>query len=33
MAGLRLVSWDATMLDVADSDANTAAFIYWSLSM
>jgi hypothetical protein len=27
MAGLRLVSWDATMLDVADSDANTAAFI------
>jgi hypothetical protein len=22
MAGLRLVSWDATMLDVADSDAN-----------
>jgi len=27
MAGLRLVSWDATMLDVADSEANTAAFI------
>jgi hypothetical protein len=27
MAGLRLVSWDATMLDVPDSDANTAAFI------
>jgi hypothetical protein len=27
MAGLRLVSWDATMLDVADSAANTAAFI------
>jgi hypothetical protein len=27
MAGLRLVSWDATMLDVADSQANTAAFI------
>lgn len=27
LAGLRLVSWDATMLDVADSDANTAAFI------
>jgi hypothetical protein len=27
MAGLRLVSWDATMLDVADSDANTAALI------
>ena len=25
--GLRLVSWDATMLDVADSEANTAAFI------
>lgn len=24
MAGLRLVSWDATMLDVADSQANTA---------
>jgi hypothetical protein len=27
MAGLRLVSWDATMLDVPDSDANAAAFI------
>jgi hypothetical protein len=27
LAGLRLVSWDATMLDVADSTANTAAFI------
>jgi hypothetical protein len=27
LAGLRLVSWDATMLDVADSKANTAAFI------
>jgi hypothetical protein len=27
LAGLRLVSWDATMLDVADSEANTAAFI------
>jgi hypothetical protein len=27
IAGLRLVSWDATMLDVADSEANTAAFI------
>jgi hypothetical protein len=27
MAGLRLVSWDATTLDVADSAANTAAFI------
>jgi Insertion element 4 transposase N-terminal len=26
-AGLRLVSWDATMLDVADSEANAAAFI------
>jgi hypothetical protein len=25
--GLRLVSWDATMLDVADSDANGEAFI------
>jgi hypothetical protein len=25
--GLRLVSWDATMLDVADSEANTAEFI------
>jgi hypothetical protein len=25
--GLRLVAWDATMLDTADSDANTAAFI------
>lgn len=25
--GLRLVSWDATMLDVPDSDANRAAFI------
>jgi hypothetical protein len=25
--GLRLVSWDATMLDAPDSDANTAAFI------
>jgi hypothetical protein len=27
LAGLRLVSWDATMLDVADSPANQAAFI------
>lgn len=27
LAGLRLVSFDATMLDVADSEANTAAFI------
>jgi hypothetical protein len=27
LAGLRLVSWDATMLDVADSQANTATFI------
>jgi hypothetical protein len=27
LAGLRLVSWDATMLDVADSQANTDAFI------
>lgn len=26
-AGLRLVSWDATLLDVPDSDANTSAFI------
>ena len=26
LCGLRLVSWDATMLDVPDSDANTAAF-------
>jgi hypothetical protein len=25
--GLRLVSWDASMLDVADSDTNRAAFI------
>jgi hypothetical protein len=25
--GLRLVSWDATMLDAPDSDANAAAFI------
>jgi hypothetical protein len=27
LGGLRLVSWDATMLDVADSPANQAAFI------
>jgi hypothetical protein len=27
LAGLRLVSWDATMLDVPDSPANQAAFI------
>jgi hypothetical protein len=27
LAGLRLVSFDATLLDVADSEANTAAFI------
>ena len=27
LAGLRLVSWDATMLDVPDSPANAAAFI------
>ena len=27
LAGWRLVSWDATMLDVPDSPANTAAFI------
>jgi hypothetical protein len=27
MAGLRLVSWDATTLDVPDSPANTPAFM------
>jgi Insertion element 4 transposase N-terminal/Transposase DDE domain len=27
VAGLRLVAWDATMLDVPDTPANTAAFI------
>jgi hypothetical protein len=27
LSGLRLVSWDATMLDVPDSDANAAVFI------
>src|SRR6266540_6096656 len=27
LAGLRLVSWDATMLDVPDSPANEAAFL------
>lgn len=27
LAGLRLVSWDGTQLDVADSDANNAVFV------